>query len=229
LKLLNEKNSNSNIVSEFPTGLLSKNDSSQMTFVVKDYRNPAGLSSMINNGGDNDRFEVRGPFGHGLKPSSSGVHIAFAAGTGVLCFVDLVAALIQFELNVGIRSTVNAGQATIKSSILENDLHQVQFHLYVSFPRRSESIALEMFEAFDTYCKRNNIKIFSLHLRLSQEKVNAARWDEAFISQEIRKHGVKNIQRVWVCGPPVMNETFDRVFSAQPANGAAVQEGEPLL
>ena len=96
------------------------------------------------------------------------------------------------------------------------------------FGRIGEEDAL-MFEALDAYCKRNNIKIFSLHLRLSQEKVNAARWDEAFISQEIRKHGVKNIQRVWVCGPPVMNETFDRVFSAQPANGASVQEGEPLL
>ena len=60
---------------------------------------------------------------------------------------------------------------------------------------------------------------FHLFLRLSQEKVNPQRWDENFIRQEIGKFGFKNIQKVWVCGPPVMNETFDRVFSGQQAGG----------
>ena len=84
----------------------------------------------------------------------------------------------------------------------------------MSFPRRSESVALELFEALDAYCKRENLNTFKLFVRLSQEKVNPQRWDENFILQEINKFGAKNIGRVWVCGPPVMNETFDRVFSA---------------
>lgn len=69
----------------------------------------------------------------------------------------------------------------------------------------------------DEYCKRTNTNNFHLFVRLSQEKVNPGRWDEAFIRQEIDKFGAKNIQKVWVCGPPVMNETFDRVFSAEQA------------
>ena len=36
--------------------------------------------------------------GHGLKVKKSGIHVVFAAGTGVLCFVDLVAAMIQDKL-----------------------------------------------------------------------------------------------------------------------------------
>jgi len=88
-----------------------------------------------------------------------------------------------------------------------------QFHLYVSYPRRSDAVALELFEALDAYCKRKSMPNFSLFLRLSQEKVNPQRWDENFIRQEISKVGTKNIKKVWVCGPPVMNETFDRVFS----------------
>jgi hypothetical protein len=36
---------------------------------------------------------VSGPFGKGLIQKEEGTHIAFAAGTGVLCFVDLVAYL----------------------------------------------------------------------------------------------------------------------------------------
>lgn len=74
-------------------------------------------------------------------------------------------------------------------------------------------MALELFEAFEAYCRRENNNSFHLHLRLSQEKVNPQRWNEQFIRQEIGKFGFKNIQKVWVCGPPVMNETFDQVLS----------------
>jgi hypothetical protein len=39
--------------------------------------------------------------GQGLRLMSSGVHIAFAAGTGALCFVDLVSHLALTYLGVG--------------------------------------------------------------------------------------------------------------------------------
>ena len=45
--------------------------------------------------------------GHGLKTKSGGIHVAFAAGTGVLCFVDLVASMIQDKLGVSMSSTDN--------------------------------------------------------------------------------------------------------------------------
>lgn len=40
-----------------------------------------------------DFYEIKGPMGKGLglTAESKGKHIAFAAGTGVLVFVDLVA------------------------------------------------------------------------------------------------------------------------------------------
>ena len=38
--------------------------------------------------------------GKGLLVQSTGVHIAFAAGTGILCFVDLVGHLIQAALGL---------------------------------------------------------------------------------------------------------------------------------
>ncbi len=37
--------------------------------------------------------------GKGLDLRSSGVHIAFTAGTGILPFLDLVAFLIRYNLN----------------------------------------------------------------------------------------------------------------------------------
>ena len=97
----------------------------------------------------------------------------------------------------------------------ELDYDTFQLHLYVSFPRRSDAVAVELFEGFADYCKRNGKANFQLHLRLSQEQMNPGRWDEVFIRREIGKFELTDISRVWVCGPPVMNETFDRVFSGQ--------------
>ena len=94
------------------------------------------------------------------------------------------------------------------------DLDRFQFHLYVSFPNRADSVGLELLQAFSEYCVRNKLPFFKLHLRLSQERMNAGRWDEDFIRAEIGRTPVDQIRRVWVCGPPIMNQTFDRVLSA---------------
>ena len=50
-------------------------------------------------------FEVKGPMGHGLCPKTTGLHVAFAAGTGVLCFVDLVAWLLHSYLGLVVSSS----------------------------------------------------------------------------------------------------------------------------
>ena len=38
--------------------------------------------------------------GHGLQAKQSGRHFVFAAGTGILCFVDLVASMIHDKLKL---------------------------------------------------------------------------------------------------------------------------------
>ena len=72
--------------------------------------------------------------------------------------------------------------------------------------------------ALQNYCKRANILNFDLYLRLSKEKLNEGRWDEGFILTELMKVPAHEISRIWVCGPPVMNETFERFFAKNKAN-----------
>ena len=40
--------------------------------------------------------------GHGLKAKPTGRHFVFAAGTGILCFVDLVASMIHDKLKISV-------------------------------------------------------------------------------------------------------------------------------
>jgi hypothetical protein len=36
------------------------------------------------------------------------------------------------------------------------------------------------------------------------------RWDNSWINERIKAAG--DLKKAWVCGPPPMNETFDRAF-----------------
>jgi hypothetical protein len=56
--------------------------------VVKNYKK--GLSKQLC-GDLSQQFILSGPYGLGLLEKTDGLHIAFAAGTGVLVFMDLVA------------------------------------------------------------------------------------------------------------------------------------------
>ena len=65
---------------------------------VKNYGQ--GVSGAIHTATDDKRFELQGPLGKGLMVQPTGVHIAFAAGTGILCFVDLIAAISRQTLGI---------------------------------------------------------------------------------------------------------------------------------
>lgn len=64
---------------------------------MKNYGQLKGVSTALHNQLD---YEVKGPMGKGLMVKQTGVHVAFAAGTGVLVFVDLVMqlALVNMQL-----------------------------------------------------------------------------------------------------------------------------------
>ena len=91
----------------FDQQLLDYEDKNFQMLTIKNYGR--GLSTRVHSATDNTRFEIKGPIGKGLEVSKTGVHIAFAAGTGALCFVDLVATLIMSTLNI--RPPQGAGKA----------------------------------------------------------------------------------------------------------------------
>jgi NAD(P)H-flavin reductase len=76
-------------------------------FTIKNYQQAKGLSFRFFSDQEQN-FEVCGPYGKGLIKKEEGTHIAFAAGTGVLCFVDLVAYLALKNL-LSIRENKNYG------------------------------------------------------------------------------------------------------------------------
>lgn len=87
-----------------------------------------------------------------------------------------------------------------------------KFTLYVSYATRKDAIALTLLEELAKMCPNQ----FALQLRISEEKM--PRWTDEFINKNVR--GAKDLKRIWVCGPPMMNEQFDKaLFNLSPLIG----------
>ena len=73
---------------------------------------------------------------------------------------------------------------------------------------------MELLLALESFCKAKGLRNFELYQRFSKEKINPARWDDSFIERELARDA-HEIKKVLVCGPPVMNETFDRALTGR--------------
>ena len=159
---------------------------------------------MIDEGEDDNEnkevFEIKGPMGIGLRVKPSGLHIAFAAGTGVLPFMDLVAWLAMANLDID--TTICNEEKDLLN------LNSFRLILYVSFKRKSDSVALDLLYELSDYCMQHQPAHqdlnFELFVRLSKEGINPDRWNEDFVLQELSKYNPDDVSRIWVCGPPKM-------------------------
>eukprot|EP00347_Sterkiella_histriomuscorum_P018114 403346733 len=175
---------------------LKEEDSQTFVITSKNYQSKSGVSRRLNDLNNQDPFEIKGPLGKGLQLQPDGTHIAFTAGTAVLVFVDLVAHLIRKNLGL---------LPPDEDSLINKS--GFKLILFVSFPNEKESIAYELCQGLQRLCKDKNIDNFELHTRFSNN--SKERWDDQFIENALKKH-VQNLRRLWVCGPPRMNEDFHK-------------------
>lgn len=76
--------------------------------------------------------------GKSLNVHNSGLHIAFAGGTGILPFMDLVAQVAYFVLSMPVPMTDKPADR------LQEDF---RLRLFVSFQTREDAIGLPLLEA----------------------------------------------------------------------------------
>lgn len=139
--------------------------------------------------------------------------MAFAAGTGILTFIDFVACIARQALRatVGEKSSVN--KSVTGGLETQNESQTWRFVLYASFLNEQQAIGLQLCEALDKFCKAKGLKDFKLVVRLSSSG-EQKRWDETYIRDALLEHQISVSDKVWVCGPPHMSEVFDRCFDS---------------
>lgn len=87
--------------SAFDAKLLNSESCNSVNVTVKDYSLQQGISRYFSRSSQCN-YSIKGPMGRGLEltSKSKGTHVAFAAGTGILVFVDLVTRLALGQLGL---------------------------------------------------------------------------------------------------------------------------------
>lgn len=154
-----------------------------------------------------DVFNIKGPMGKGLCIESSGVHVAFCAGTGVLVFLDLVSHLL---LRAYYKHFVPAEDMPEQMTQLNDDF---TFLFFVSMMSMDSEIGLNVCEALEKVNRKLGITNFKLTVRISKrwDGFRGAVWDQKFVEEQLSPFAGK-IKKVWISGPPAMNETLDKSF-----------------
>ena len=81
----------------------------------------------------------------------------------------------------------------------------------MSFESELEAIGLELCRKLSEITQKLGKQNFSLYLRFGNTVPKQPRWDKLFIRQELQPFAGE-IARVFVCGAPEMNETFDKAL-----------------
>ena len=96
------------------------------------------------------------------------------------------------------------------------DSSNFKFVLYMAFPTEEEAIGIQLCKGLEQIVQDSKNPIFEFHLRLSgsgpRTQSNQQRWDQDFLEGVLTSFQGQ-ISKVWVCGPPRMNEEFDRALS----------------
>ena len=87
----------------------------------------------------------------------------------------------------------------------------------MSFQNEESAIGLDLCHALLELNKKLRLKNFKLVVRYSEPKkepgsdklIKPRRWDKTYIAEELYPLRGK-MSRIWVCGPPVMNQCFDQ-------------------
>ena len=207
---------------DFDNSIFVNNDKKSISLTLKTYHTKTGLATKIHSTAidpemaerqayfddltTDNAYSIKGPMGKGLQVKTSGVHVAFCAGTGALVFLDLVSHLL-------IKNCFEADGKKVpeEMSVYEADF---VFHLYCSFADRESAIGLQIIEALEKVNAKLGLSNFKATVRLSKtDGPKLPRWSPTYISDELTPLA-GSINRIWVVGPPAVNEMFDKTLEA---------------
>ena len=103
------------------------------------------------------------------------------------------------------------------------DIDNFKLILHSSFASKSEAIGLELIDALAHLCNSQDKykHLFEHHSRIAYDDSmqKLPRWDCNF---SLNKHVYESARKIWVCGPPLMLEYFDRAVPLLDINASNV-------
>ncbi len=126
-----------------------------------------------------------------MDPILKGTHVVFAAGTGILPFLDLIALTLRFVCNKAKNVKI------LYDEKFENISDDFKLVVFVSFVDVKGSVYKQECEMLQEICKSYNLNHFSYHCRLSA--TDKTKWDTAFMSKQLKPLG--QMEKIQIVGP----------------------------
>ena len=184
-----------------------KND--ELELVIKYYHQAkTGISKQLYNFTETQKFFVYGQVGKGLEitPKSTGRHLFFAGGTGILPFMDTFAFML--------RKAVNDCDSSL-AMFPDEDFSVInpgfEISLHVFFTKRNEATGLEILESI-TKVQEKAGKDLGIKINITFTREGGSRLNKEKAMEIIKKENAESkLAKIFVCGPPPQNIMFNEM------------------
>jgi hypothetical protein len=212
-----------NIINNQPPSAIqpTKRYVNTLPLVIKNYNLDTAFSTFLYKSDiGTDKFRISGPFGLGLGLSaeSQGIHHVFAAGTGIIPYLDffdgILRKMIYDELGTRLTKTELDKLNIIDPKFAEQFSKTLRFKLYVSFREPADFIGKDVIEKLCEYSQRfdTNKDMFDASIKVTAEKgflkfakLTKDRFDAAYVKKYVQCTP-ENTPTIFICGPPVFNK-----------------------
>jgi len=195
--------------------------SGNVNLVIKQYHNPhtTALSEHIHNHlGQSGNILINGPVGQGLDihDNAKGTHYAFAVGTGVLPFMDLLNFILFKSMYLALKQKFGpavAQQIVPQGIDYEGPLSSnFKLVLVASFANSNDAVGYEIIRKTAEINAIHNLGLFEAHVRGGADDPHvqkiASRIDANFVKEKVGKDAT----RFLVCGSPAFNEQIPNIL-----------------
>lgn len=184
----------------------------EFNLYIKKYNFKNGLSGYVVKFNDDMQTDliIRGPVGTGLNLFNNirGTNVIFAAGTGIIPFIDLIAFTVRYVTYQicknefkGKENLILNKEKTIFDSIKE---HQFKICLFATFSSPLSALYMDICEALSALDSKYNMNIFKLHIKNS----NGEKWDKEFVGRNLSEEKGK-VEKVFIVGPVSFMENVE--------------------
>ncbi len=191
-----------------------------LPLAVKMYDRPGALSKELHATSPNETVLIEGPFGRGFEfdDGFKGDLVIVAGGTGILPFVDLLAALYVKAL------VLAASPAFLKASKAASELHQkyatlldgATVKLLATFNTLEDFFLAGTVTDLYQLCQQHQLDFFDCEVRLGDRKnILLPTTEQKYTAEYLGFHVKRNTELVVVCGPPEMNKAVYQALVEQ--------------
>ncbi len=132
------------------------------------------------------------------------IHVVFAAGTGVIPFLDLVAFILRYAVHKISKEKyqINSNLLIVNEAETFNQIvsDNFQLHMYVSFRDRQSALFLDILEDLAKIDLKYSLNLFKLHAIINNETGKDHIMNENFMLSEFDSMK-DSISKFYIVGP----------------------------